>query len=98
MSPLGFSGPTSLSKQAKTYVSFLQGRKQRAVYNSITCHWKIVYKGTTQGSISGPYIFNLFLNDLDMDEHKDITLFKYAGDSTVLVTISRHLPDKSEIA
>lgn len=33
-----------------------------------------------------------------MDEHKDITLFKYADDSTVLVTISRDLPDKSEIA
>ena len=50
------------------------------------------------GGISGPYISNLFLNDLDMDEHKDITLFKYADDSTVLVTISRDLPDKSEIA
>ena len=33
-----------------------------------------------------------------MDENKDITLFKYADDSTVLVTISRDLPDKSEIA
>lgn len=33
-----------------------------------------------------------------MDEHKDITLFKYADDSTVLVMISRDLPDKSEIA
>ena len=32
-----------------------------------------------------------------MDEHKDITLFKYADDSTVLVTISGDLPDKSEI-
>lgn len=31
-----------------------------------------------------------------MDEHKDITLVKYADDSTV--TISRDLPDKSEIA
>ena len=33
-----------------------------------------------------------------MDEHRDITLFKYADNSTVLVTIFRDLSDKSEIA
>ena len=31
--------------------------------------WKIVIKGTTQGSVSGSYLFNLFLNDLELDEH-----------------------------
>ena len=56
------------------------------------------YKGTTQGSISGPYLFNLFLNDLEIVGHEEISLFKYADDSTILVTISRDLPDVSGIA
>ena len=38
------------------YVSFLQGRKQRVVCNSITCHWKIVYKGTTPGADPGFFL------------------------------------------
>ena len=59
---------------------------------------KIVNKGTIQGSVSGPYLFNLFLNDLEIDGYKDISLFKYADDSTVLVTITKDSPDISDIA
>ena len=80
------------------YVSFLEGRKQRVVYNGVRCQWKIVNKRTTQGSASGPYLFNLCLNDLEIVGHKDISLFKYADHSTMLVTISRDLPDVSGIA
>ena len=52
-----------------------------------------------QGSVSGPYLFtplfNIFLNDLEIDGYIDIFLFKYADDSTVLVTISKDSPDIS---
>ena len=68
--------------------------------HNLTCQWKIVNKGTTQGSVSGPYMyhFNIFLNDLEIDGYKDIFLFKYADDLTVLVTISKDSPDISDIA
>ena len=29
-------------------VNFLEGRKQRVIFNNLTCQWKIVNKGTTQ--------------------------------------------------
>ena len=35
-----------------------------------------VNKGTTQGSVSGPYIFSLFLNDLEVDQTQDSDLIK----------------------
>lgn len=42
----------------------------------------------TQGSVSGPYIFNVFLNVLNIF-HDDLpALFKYADDSTIVAPVS----------
>ena len=42
------------------YVSFLSDRKQRLVYNGTVCDWMMISKGTMQGSVSRPHLFNLF--------------------------------------
>ena len=39
------------------YLSFLEGRKQRLLYNKFVGQWKDVNKSTTQGSLSGPHLF-----------------------------------------
>ena len=78
------------------YLRFLEDKKQRVVYNGVTSEWKLVNKGTTQGSVSGPYLFNLFLNDLEIDRSGHIDpLTKYADDCTILVTVPKELPDSS---
>ena len=41
------------------HVSLLSDRKQRVVCHNTVCDWKDVNRGNTQGSVSGPYLFNL---------------------------------------
>ena len=66
------------------YLNFLKERQQRVVWSDIVCDWKAVNKGTTQGSVSGPYLFIIFLNDLDVQFSNQSCIFKYADDSTLL--------------
>ena len=42
-------------------------------------------KGTTQWSVSGPYLFSIFIDDLNIKDPKGNTvLVKYADDSTII--------------
>ena len=34
------------------------------MYKNVACDWINVNKGTTQGGVSGPYLFGTFINDL----------------------------------
>ena len=54
------------------YLSFLTDRRQRVVRNGLTCDWISVNKRTTQGSVSGPYLFNIFLSDLELDPESPV--------------------------
>ena len=69
------------------YLSFLKNRQQRVVHNNFHGEWKLVDKGTTQGSVSGPYLYNVFMNDLELDLDGRPALFKYADDSNTIVPV-----------
>ena len=56
-------------------------------YSQVECDWKPVNKGTTQGSVSGPYLSNIFLNDLNITLGNHDALFKYADDSTIIAPV-----------
>ena len=70
------------------YHSFLDERQQRVSSGSHVCTWQAVNKGTTQGSVSGPYLFNVFLNDLNIFHNDVPVLFKYTDDSTILAPVN----------
>ena len=41
--------------------------------------------GTTQGSVSGTYLYHVFINDLEINLEGRPALFKYADDSAIIV-------------
>ena len=65
-------------------LSFLKDGRQRVVINGFIGGWVQVNKGTTHGSVSGPHLFNIFLNDLKIHITSVGGLFKYADDSNII--------------
>lgn len=61
------------------YLSFLEKRQQRVVYNGFEGQWREV------NSVNGPYLFNAFINDLEINLEDPPALFKYADDCTIIV-------------
>ena len=71
------------------WLSFLRDRKQRIVHRNVTCNWKTVNKGITQGSVSGPYLFIIFLNDLDVQIGAEQAIIKCADDCTIVAPVMK---------
>ena len=69
------------------YLNFLANRQQRVIYNGFEGQWKVINRGTTQGSVSVPYLFNIFINDLEISLNNQPALFKYADDTTIVIPV-----------
>ena len=62
--------------------SWLTDRKQRVVLNGASSDWTNVISGVPQGSVLGPLLFKIFINDIDTAvDCIHCYLFKFADDT-----------------
>ncbi len=46
------------------YMSYFTDRPRRVKRDDYACEWLTLTKGAPQGSLMGPFIYNVFTNDL----------------------------------
>ena len=79
------------------FTSYLHNRSQRVVLNGIESEWKNIEAGVPQGSVLGPLLFLVYINDLPENILSNMKLF--ADDSSLFTRVTsvndtQHLLEK----
>jgi len=74
----------------KLLKSYLKGRYQRVVFNnysSSSCsNWDEITRGISQGSILGPLLFLLYINDLPQTTNDNSKIVLFADDTSMIIS------------
>ena len=65
--------------------NYLSNRKQRVVLNGISSNFHPIESGVPQGSVLGPLLFLIYINDLKKNIKSEV---KFFADDTMLFSIS----------
>ena len=71
----------------KLFENYLHNRKQRVVLNASFSDYSIIESGLPQGSVLGPLLFLIYINDLVNNIKSNITFF---ADDTMLFSIVKY--------
>ena len=67
------------------FESYLSERRQRVILPGTKSDWNYIYAGVPQGSILGPLLFLLYINDIVKDIQSNIRLF--ADDTSLFIVV-----------
>ena len=67
--------------------NYLADRQQRVVLNGVTSKWENIYAGVPQGSVLGPLLFLIYINDLP-DNVTNSTVKMFADDTSIFSTVN----------
>lgn len=75
-------------------INFLQNRKQRVAVEGRTTDYVDINKGVPQGTVLGPILFSLMVNDIKLVHPNTNLMVKFADD----ITISSPVKENSDLA
>ena len=71
---------------------WLGNRRQKVGVNGTYSQWKSVLSGVPQGSVLGPFLFVIYINDLDVDVVSKLS--KFADDTVGILGVKEGLGRK----
>ena len=77
--------------------SYLRDRTQRVKLGNTKSKWLHIDKGSAQGSILGPFCYNVFTNDMLSIVSDNIEIYNYADDNTVICSGYEYEDIKAEL-